>query len=146
MRGHPLGRLFGVGVAAFRAFHRTLPFSLDIRAEGHRERIEALAVLVTNNRFNPSWRREALDEGLLEIHIAEHSGALSKLRASANLLTGAWRNDDDSDGIRTFTARHLAIGRARVHAWAATDGELGREVIPLRYESVPAALDVLSVI
>ena len=102
------------------------PFTLDIRTDHHREHVQALAVLITNNRFSPSWRRAALDEGVLEIHIAEHSDALSKLRASANLLTGAWRNDDDSDGIRTLTARHVAIGRTRTHSWAATDGELYR--------------------
>jgi diacylglycerol kinase family enzyme len=144
VRGHPFGRLISVGIAAFRAFQRTYPFTLDIRTADRRERVEALAVLVTNNRFNPSWRRTALDEGLLEVHIAEHSDALSKLRASANLLTGAWRNDDDTDGIRTIAARHVAIGRARTYAWAATDGELGRERIPLRYESIPGALDVLA--
>jgi diacylglycerol kinase family enzyme len=145
VRGHPLGRLIGVGIAALRAIQRTEPFTLDIRTDHHREHVEALAVLITNNRFSPSWRRASLDEGLLEIHIAEHSGALSKLRASANLLTGAWRNDDDSDGIRTLTARHVAIGRSRTHTWASTDGELSRERIPLRYESVRAALDVLAV-
>jgi len=145
VRGHPLGRLIGVGIAAFRAFHRTYPFTLDIRTDHHREHVEALAVLVTNNRFSPSWRRAALDEGLLEIHIAEHSDALSKLRASANLLTGAWRNDDDSDGIRSITARHVVIGRVRTHAWATTDGELSRERIPLRYDCVRGALDVLAV-
>jgi diacylglycerol kinase family enzyme len=144
VRGYPFGRLIGVGIAAFRAIQRTYPFTLDIRTESRRERVEALAVLVTNNRFNPSWRRTDLNEGVLEIHIAEHSDALSKLRASANLLTGAWRNDDDSDGIRSITARHVAIGRARSHAWAATDGELHRERIPLRYESMPGALDVLA--
>lgn len=144
VRGHPLGRLIGVGIAAFRAIQRTYPFTLDIRTGDHREHVEALAVLVTNNRFNPSWRRTSLDEGVLEIHIAEHSDALSKLRASANLLTGAWRNDDDSDGIRTLSARHVVIGRARTHSWAATDGELSREFMPLRYESVRGALDVLA--
>ncbi len=144
MRGHPLGRLFGVGVAALRALQRTYPFTLDIRTDHHRERVEALAVLVTNNRFNPDWHRPVLDEGTLEIHIAEHAGALSKLKASANLLTGAWRNDDDTDGIRSIVARHVAIGRARTHAFAATDGELQREKIPLRYEIMPKALRVLS--
>jgi diacylglycerol kinase family enzyme len=142
VRGHPLGRLFGVGVAAFRALQRTSPFTLDIRTENHREHVEALAVLVTNNRFSPSWRRSKLDEGILEIHIAENKDALSKLRASANLLTGAWRDDDE--GIRSISARHVAIGRSRIHAWAATDGELARERIPLRYESVRSALDVLA--
>ena len=143
VRGHPFGRLIGVGIAAFRAFQRTYPFTLDIRTENHREHIQALAVLITNNRFDPSWRRASLDEGLLEIHIAEHSDALSKLRASAYLLTGAWRNDDV--GIRSIAARHVVIGRARAHAWAATDGELSRERIPLRYDCVRGALDVLAV-
>ena len=145
VRGHPLGRLIGVGIAAVRALYRTGPFTLDVRTGQHREHVEALAVLVTNNRFTPSWRRPVLNEGVLEIHIAEHAGALSKLRASANMLTGAWRNDDDSDGIRTISARHVAIGRTRTHAWAATDGELHREAIPLRYKSMPGALEVLAV-
>ena len=144
VRGHPFGRLIGVGIAAFRALQRTYPFTLDIKTDHHREHVEALAVLVTNNRFNPDWHRPVLDEGMLEIHIVEHAGALSKLKASANLLTGAWRNDDDTDGIRSIVARHVAIGRTRPRAWAATDGELKRERIPLRYEAMPKALTVLS--
>jgi YegS/Rv2252/BmrU family lipid kinase len=144
VRGHKLGRLVGVGIAAIRALHRTAPFSLDIRTESRREHVDAVAVLVTNNRFGPDWRRPSLDEGVLEIHIAEHAGALSKLKASANLLTGAWRNDDDTDGIRSFVARHVAIGRKRRRTFAATDGELRREYIPMRYEMRPRALTVLS--
>lgn len=144
VRGHKLGRLVGVGIAALRALHRTYAFTLDIRTESRREQVEALAVLVTNNRFGPDWRRPRLDEGMLEIHIAEHADALSKLKASANLLTGAWRNDDDTDGIRSIVARHVAIGRKRSRTFASTDGELRREYIPLRYEMRPGALTVLS--
>jgi len=144
VRGTKFGRLIGVGIAAFRALQRTYPFTLDIRTDHHREQVEALAVLVTNNRFNPDWHRPVLDEGTLELHIVEHAGALSKLKASANLLTGGWRNDDDTDGIRSIVARHVAIGRTRPRAWAATDGELKRERIPLRYEAMPKALTVLS--
>lgn len=144
VRGHKLGRLVGVGLAAMRALRRTSPFTLDIRTENRREHVEALAVLVTNNRFGPDWRRPVLDEGVLEIHIVENAGALSKLKASANLLAGTWRNDDDSDGIRTIVARHVVIGRTRRRTFASTDGELRREYIPLRYEMRPGALTVLS--
>jgi YegS/Rv2252/BmrU family lipid kinase len=144
VRGHKLGRLVGVGIAAIRALHRTEPFELDIRTESRRDHVQAVAVLITNNRFGPDWRRPVLDEGMLEVHIAEHAGALSKLKASANLLTGTWRNDDDTDGIRTIAARHIAIGRKRRRTFAATDGELRREYIPLRYEMRPGALTVLS--
>lgn len=144
VRGHRLGRLFGVGLAAVRALMRSGAFTLDIHADSRSERVEALAVLVTNNRFNPDWRRPVLDEGVLEIHIAEHAGALGKLKASANLLTGAWRNEDDSDGIRSIVARDVVIARARSRAWAATDGELRREHMPLRYDVLPRALTVLA--
>lgn len=144
VRGHKLGRLVGVGIAALRALRRTAPFELDIRTENRREHVEAVAVLITNNRFGPDWRRPSLDEGMLEIHIAEHAGALSKLKASANLLAGTWRNDDDTDGIRSIVARHLVIGRKRRRTFAATDGELRREYIPMRYEMRPGALTVLS--
>jgi diacylglycerol kinase family enzyme len=144
VRGHKLGRLVGVGLAALRALRRTSPFTLDIRTANRREHVEALAVLVTNNRFGPDWRRPVLDEGLLEIHIVEHAGALSKLKASANLVAGTWRNDDDTDGIRSMVARHVAIGRTRRRTFASTDGELGREYIPLRYDMRPGALTVLS--
>ncbi len=145
VRGHKLGRLVGVGIAALRALRRTSTFSLDIRTETRREHVDALAVLITNNRFGNDWRRLALDEGMLEIHIVEDAGALSKLKASANLLTGAWRNDDDTDGIRTIAARHVVIGRTRRRTFASTDGELKREFIPLRYDIRPGALTVLSV-
>jgi len=144
VRGHRLGRLFGVAIAAIRALRRTEPFTLDITIEDRSEQVEALAVLITNNRFGNDWRRPRLDDGLLEIHIAENAGALGKLKASANLLTGAWRNGDDSDGIRTITARRVEIARRRRRTFAATDGELRREHIPLRYEIRPGALTVLS--
>ena len=144
VRGHKLGRLFGVGLAAIRALRRTSPFTLDFRTESRREHVEALAVLVTNNRFGPNWRRPVLDEGVLEVHIVENAGALSKLKASANLIAGTWRNNDDTDGIRSLNARHVVISRKRSRTFASTDGELRREQIPIRYEIWPGALTVLS--
>ena len=142
VRGHPLGRFLGVGLAALRALRRTATFTLEISADGRRSTAEALAVLVTNNRFGPDWRRARLDEGLLEILIAENAGALAKLKASADLVTGGWR---ESEGIRSIVAREVTISRHRRRVWTATDGELSREPIPLRYEIVPGALNALAV-
>ena len=65
-------------------------------------------MLITNNRFGPDWRRERLDEGVLEILIAENAGALAKLKASADLVTGGWR---ESEGIRSIVAREVTISR-----------------------------------
>ncbi len=142
VRGHPLGRFLGVGLAAVRALRRTETFTLDISADGRHAQLAALAVLVTNNRFGPDWRRERLDGGVLEILIAENAGALAKLKASAELVTGTWR---ESVGIRSIVTRNLTIRRHRHRVWAATDGELSREPIPLRYEIMPGALNALAV-
>jgi diacylglycerol kinase family enzyme len=142
VRGHPLGRLVSVLLAWFRALRRTAPFTIDVVIDGRSERVTALAALVTSNRFAPDWRRPRLDEGMLEMHIVEDQGALTKLKAGAALLTGSWR---DEPGIRQIVAREITVASRRRHTHAATDGELVRERLPLRYRALPAALDVLSV-
>ena len=96
-------------LAWFRALRRTAPFSIDVVIDGRRERVTALAALVTSNRFAADWRRPRLDEGLLEMHIVEDQGALTKLKAGAALLTGAWR---DEPGIRSIVAREITVASA----------------------------------
>jgi diacylglycerol kinase family enzyme len=142
VRGHPLGRLASVLLAWFRALRRTTPFSIDVVIDGQRERVTALAALVTSNRLAPDWRRPRLDEGMLEMHIVEDHGALTKMKAGAALLTGLWR---DEPGIRHIVAREITVASRRRHTHAATDGELVRERLPLRYRALPAALTMLSV-
>jgi diacylglycerol kinase family enzyme len=141
VRGHPLGRFVGLVLAWFRALRRTAPFTIDIKLDGRSERVKALAVLVTNNRFGVDWRRARLDEGVLEMHIVEEQGTLTKLKAGAALLTGAWRTEQE---IRSIVASDFTIANRRRHAWASTDGELLRERVPLRYRLLPGALTVLS--
>ena len=141
VRGHPLGRFADVILASARALRRTGPFTADIVVEGRREQVRALALLVTNNRFAADWLRPRLDEGVLELHLVEDDGALTKLKASAALLTGAWR---DERGVRSIAAKEITITSRRRHTSAATDGERVRERIPLRYRSLPGALTVLS--
>ena len=136
-----MGRLAAVALASLRALTRTTSFTIDVLLDGRRERVTALALLVTNNRFGTDWRRAHLDEGLLEMHLVEDRGTLTKLRASAALLTGSWRTEQH---IRSIVASDLTITRSRRHAWASTDGELARERVPLRYRVLPGALTVLS--
>jgi diacylglycerol kinase family enzyme len=141
VRGHPLGRLASVLLAGLRALRRTAPFSIDVVVDGRRERVTALAALVTSNRFASDWRRPRLDEGVLEMHIVEDQGTLTKLKASAALLAGSWREEPD---IRHIVAREITVASARRHTHASTDGELVRERLPLRYRVLPEALTVLS--
>jgi len=140
-RGHPLGRFAGVVIAWTRALRRTSAFATDVVVEGKREAVTALAVLITNNRFGADWLRPRLDEGTLEMHLVEDEGALTKLKASAALLTGAWREEQ---GIRSIAAKDIVITSRRRHTHASTDGEHIRERIPLHYRVLPAALNVLS--
>jgi diacylglycerol kinase family enzyme len=142
VRGHPLGRLVSVVLAWFRALVRTSAFDIDVVIDGRRERITALAALVTSNAFGADWRRPRLDGGTLELHLVEDQGALTKLKAGAALLTGTWRDDP---GIRNIAAREIVVSSARRHTHAATDGELIRERMPLRYRVLPQALTVLGI-
>ena len=125
------GRILRMGVAALRAFYRAGRFSLEIEIDGQRQQIDAFAVLVTNNSFaGDEWRRATLESGALEVHIAEDRGALGRLKAGADLLTGGWRNNP---GIHSFTAQQVRISTGRRRTWVSTDGELVRENVPLEY-------------
>ena len=135
------GRLLQVGAAALRAFTRTGRFTLAIDVDGKSREIDTYAVLVTCNRFGgKGWRREALDGGALEIHIARDEGSLARLKAGADLLTGHWR---DNPGIESYLAKKVVIAAARRRVYVATDGERRRESVPLRYAIRPRALNVL---
>lgn len=135
------GRLLRVGAAALRAFARSGRFSLSVAIDGRRREIDTYAVLVTCNRFSGAdWRRRALDGGELEIHIAEDEGALARLQAAADLVSGEWR---DNPGILSVPAQEIRIGSLRPRAWVSSDGELRRERTPLDYAIRRKALRVL---
>ncbi|MBS7540024.1 diacylglycerol/lipid kinase family protein [Ancylobacter lacus] len=136
-----LGRFFIVAIAAFYALRRSGRVSLDVTIDGETRAFEALAALVTVNRFSgPGWRRARLDEGLLEIHVVEERGALARLKAGADMVTDSWR---DNPGIISLTGHEIAIARSRRRSWVSTDGELDREKLPLTYAVQPGALRVL---
>jgi diacylglycerol kinase family enzyme len=134
-------RLLRLGMAALAAFNRSGQFTLEVEIDGRARQMQAFAALVTVNRFGDGWRRAALDGGLLEVHIAEDEGALARLKAGADVLTGAWRGNDD---IHSFTAQRVRIAGTRPRAWVATDGELKREKMPLDLALAPQALTVLA--
>jgi diacylglycerol kinase family enzyme len=136
-----LGRFFVVGIAAFYALRRTGRFAIEVAIDGRTATFQAFAALVTVNRFTgPGWRRARLDEGILEIHIAEERGALAKLKAGADMMTDSWRGNP---GIVSLTGRHIVLTRRRSRSWVSTDGELSRERVPLDYGIAPAALTLL---
>jgi YegS/Rv2252/BmrU family lipid kinase len=135
------GKVLRVIAAAARAFSRTGRVTLDVSTDDRTQHTEAVAVLVTVNRFSgEQWRRARLDEGTLEVHIVEDTGALGKLKAGVDLVTGGWRNNP---GIRSLAAQRVTITSGRRRAWVTTDGELVREQVPLVYDIRPRTLNVL---
>ncbi len=135
------GRIAGWMIALMKAAWRAGRFAIEIEVEGRRQPIHAYAVLVTVNAFDaPGWRRSRLDRGHLEVMVAEDRGTLAKLKVGADVLTDAWRANP---GIHTFTAEKVTIHARRRRAWVATDGEVTREDMPLRYALAPAALTLL---
>ena len=113
-------------LAWFRALRRTAPFSIDIVVDGRRERVTALAALVTNNRFAPDWRRPRLDEGVLEMHIVEDQGTLTKLKAARRAAhrrvarrAGHPQHRGARDHGREPAPAHPCVDRRRAGARAA---------------------------
>lgn len=136
------GKVLRVLAAAARAFRRAGRFTLDISIDDRMQHTEAVAVLVTVNRFSgEEWRRARLDEGTLEVHIAKDASTLGKLKAGVGLVTGGWRN---SSGIESIPAQRVTIHSGRRRAWVTTDGELVRERVPLVYDIRPRILSVLA--
>ncbi|MFG1314328.1 diacylglycerol/lipid kinase family protein [Xanthobacter autotrophicus] len=135
------GRVLGWFMALGKAVARSGRMSIEVEVAGVREPIEAYAALVTVNAFDaPGWHRSRLDGGLLEVLVAEDRGTLARLKTGAEVLVNAWR---DKPGIHAFQARRVTIHARRERAWVATDGEVERERVPLRYAIAPGALKLL---
>ena len=137
-----LGRYAAFGYAAFRAFFRSGRSRYQLTIDGAPVKVEATAVLVTNNAFgDSSWRRERLDRGEIEVIVAHSGGWRDRFRLGAQVLTGGWRGNRL---IEIFEAKSVVIEKSRrTRVWVATDGELMRETTPLRYQSLPGVATML---
>ncbi|WP_428030670.1 diacylglycerol/lipid kinase family protein [Ancylobacter sp.] len=137
-----LWRFLAVAIAAIFAVRRSGRFDLEVTVDGTPHRFQAFAALLSVNRFTgPGWRRARLDEGVLELNVAEDRGGLALLKAGADMVADTWR---DNPGIISLTGREIVLARpARARSWVSTDGELGREDMPLTYKIVPRALKLL---
>lgn len=137
-----LWRFLAVIIAAMLALRRTGRFDLEVTVDGTPHSFRAFAALVSVNRFSgPGWRRAHLDEGVLELHIAEDRGALALLKAGADMVADTWRSNP---GIVSLTGKRITLRRPnRDRSWVSTDGELAREKMPLDYRVMPRGLKLL---
>lgn len=136
----PGGRALSVLISVWRAVTKIGRTQLDIRAGDRRIRARAYATLITANRVGNDWRRERLDEGVLELHLMRHAHFAGRAKASLELLSGRWR---EGETIESLTAREITIRTSRPRIWVAVDGELRRETTPLEFRIETSAVPVL---
>lgn len=138
-----LGRYAGFAYAALRAFFRSGRSRYQLVIDGAPVKVEATAVLVTNNAFaDDSWRRPNLNEGRIEVIVAHSGGWAQRFRLGLDVVRGGWR---ENPLIEVFSARSVTVEKTRrTRVWVATDGELTRERCPLTYETLPGAALMLT--
>ncbi|MGA0533141.1 diacylglycerol/lipid kinase family protein [Hansschlegelia sp. KR7-227] len=137
------GRYAGFSFAALRAFLRSGRSRYELVIDGAPIKVDATAVLVTNNAFaDAGWRRPRLDLGEIEVIVA-HAGTLrQRLKLGVDVVLGGWRENPLIESFRAKKAVVEKIRRRRV--WVATDGELTRETFPITYETLPGAATMLT--
>jgi diacylglycerol kinase family enzyme len=136
----PGGRVLSVLVSVWKSVTKSGRVRLDIVADGRRISTRAYAILITSNRIGNDWRRERLDEGVLELHLMRHSHFAGRAQAGFELLSGRWR---EGDAIESMTAKRIEISSERPRMWIAVDGELRREETPLTFAIEQAEVEVL---
>lgn len=137
----PFGRFIAVARSSLRAFLRTGTMQLTVEAAGVRRDLAAYALFASNNRLSPTgFDRPRLDEGVIEIHVAEGAEMARRMQHGLDFIAGRWR---DNDEITTITAAQATVLTHRPRLWVSIDGELVRVQAPLKLESLPKALSVL---
>lgn len=136
----PFGRALSVILSTLRSFLRGGRMGVEIEIDGRTVRGEAYAVLVTSNRIGNDWRRDRLDEGVLEVHVMYDANLVRRVRAGIELLSGSWR---DGDSIESHAGERITIRVRRSRVWVAVDGELESEEVPLQFEIRKRAIRLL---
>lgn len=136
------GRYAGFVYAAMRAFFRSGRSRYQLVVDGAPVKVDATAVLVTNNAFDDdSWKRPRLDEGRIEVIVAHAGDWRQRFRLGVAVIKGGWRSNPL---VETFRATSVTVEKSRrTRVWVSTDGELTRERCPLVYEAMPGAATML---
>ncbi len=139
----PFSKMLGFVLAALRSIWLHRPITIDLTVDGVVQTYVADALLVTNNHFHGSeWRRDRLDTGKLEVHMHQAAGFWARVKAAIAIYRGTWRALPHltSMTVTTLTVRR----RGRSRSTMALDGEVYRVRNPIRFQSKPAALKLIT--
>ncbi|WP_423066708.1 diacylglycerol/lipid kinase family protein [Devosia sp. CN2-171] len=141
-----LGALLGFLSHFFYRLSRVRRFAAEItpgKGEPHIERVQSIAVANNDYAEGPGkvFSRARLDEGTLSLYLLRHLSPLDALRLGFGMLIGSWRNDQV---LEIENVRSVVIRTQRRGVRAMLDGEVEMLQGPLRFRSLPLALNVLA--
>jgi len=130
-------------LAALRAFRRYPMVDVTLTTGKDSMAVTTPLLFITNNAWReqrPPLARQALDAGMLEIHVAACTGRLSLLWLVAEAFLGHWRA---SRRLQTFTAEEVRVVSSKNRVMVSLDGEVTVMHSPLVFKVRPHALKVL---
>ena len=117
---------------------------LTLKANGSVTHQRTPLVFIGNNEYTieglNAGKRDGMQDGKLAIYVTRRHGRLGLVALGLRSMFGSLR---DALDLEAFTAGDMTIATGRRHLAVATDGEVSIMETPLRYESRPAALEVV---
>lgn len=115
----------------------------NVYMNGKKHKFKTTAIVVSNNRFTneeTGFKKESLQDGLLEIYSAAPRGFWERIRLMIKLGFGVWKNDPV---MRSWQAKEIVIYSRKKQELVSLDGETIMVPTPLRFTIEPRALRVL---
>lgn len=138
-----MGKWHAMALAALRAVRRYPLVKARLTIRGETFTVATPLIVISNNAWRdgrPPMRRAALDQGLLEVHVARCATRAALVWLALNALLGRWRLGRLMETHQAETVRVLSRSR---RAMVSLDGEVTVMRSPLVFRARPKALRVL---
>jgi len=130
--------------ASLTVLRRHPMLDITLKANGSVTHQRTPLVFIGNNEYTieglNAGKRDGMQDGKLAIYVTRRHGRLGLVALGLRSMFGSLR---DALDLEAFTAADMTIATGRRHLAVATDGEVSIMETPLRYESRPAALEVV---
>lgn len=131
-------------LAALRAFRRYPLVTVTLSRDAEMRTVTTPLLVISNNVWNEQAippRRQSLDDGKLEVHIAKVHTRLGLLGLAAAALFGFWRV---GRLLETFTADEVRVVSRKRRVMVSLDGEVTVLHSPMVFRLRPKALTILA--
>lgn len=139
-----IGRFIATVAAVLKVFWRLPHLTVSFETQGRQRTLRTPFVLVGNNEHRMEGlrlgTRTRLDAGALWVYVMRPCSRWRLLRMIFDLVTGRTVR---GNVFEIFPASHLAIDSKRRRIGVGIDGEMVRMRVPLKYECLPGALQVV---